>query len=244
MNFSIPNGCKALLLCEGDRDAAFLKAMAAHVGVEQHMFVHALGGKQAFRPSKVEVVTVKDPNFESVRAFGGVLDADREGDAPAAQTLQQINNVMRCCFRPNAPPLAHGEVKPLESGEFPGLSGGAFVFPDGKNAGELEDLLLESARESHPEIMDCVDAFRACARSVADDEVKKEAKKAVQALAAGLPEYRFALMSPGQGAVQALFSGFQKECADLDVALRERFIDLDSSAFEKLRGFLRDLAAA
>ena len=243
MNTNIPDGCKTLLLCEGGWDVAFFKAMAGRMGMGDRVFPRSIGGKGECSPSKINAFSL-DPRFHEIRAFGVVLDADHRGDDSAARTLAKINEVMRVCFDSDANFLGHGEVKPLKSGEFPGLSVGAFVMPDGKSPGELEDLLLKAAWESHPEIMECVDAFRACARSVSDDEVRKEAKKAVQALAAGLPECRFALMSPGQGAVQALFSGFPKECADLNVALRETFINLDGDAFAKLRDFLQELAAA
>ena len=212
-NLAIPAGCRIVLICEGRGDAAFLAAMARHLKVDNARAIPVMGSPN-FR-DQVEAVSNIE-NFEGVRAFGIVRDAD---DSPA-RTLAEINGVMRDFFGAGANFLKHGEVKRPESGEFSTVSFGAFITPDGQRGGELEDLLLESARESHPQIMDCVGKFLDCANP--DGKPKKESKKAVQALISGFPEY----------------------CEDLNVVLKKKLVNLDDGAFAGLREFLRKLADA
>ena len=214
MKSRIPADCEVLLVCEGGWDVAFLREMARQAGLAA-AFPVEVGNKRDFRASVVRKTFLLDPNFPQLRAFGVVLDADDS----AAGTLDQINEVMRVCFGAGANFLGHGEVKRLESGE---IAVGAFVMPDGKRGGELEDLLLESARKRHPEIMDCVDEFRRCVRSNAGAGSKKDSKKALQ----------------------SMLSGFAEHCPDLSVALREGVINPDDDAFAGLRDFLRKLAEA
>ena len=213
-NREIPKGCQTLLICEGPGDAAFLGAMGRHMNLGARAI--PIGGRSQFRDNIRAVPN--DPNFSALRAFGIVRDADDS----AARALDRVNGALRDFFGAGANFLKHGEVKRLASGKFAQLSAGAFVLPDGEERGELEDLLLESARESHPDIMECVKDFRACARRNKDAEAGKESKKAVQALISGFPAY----------------------CEDLNVALKKRFVNLDSGAFSELRDFLRKLAAA
>ena len=217
MNTAIPDGRKTLLLCEGGWDVAFFKAMAGHMSLGGEMFSFPIGGRDEFRPGKINAF-VRDPRFHEIRAFGVVLDADHCGDDSAKRTLAKINEALRVCFDADANFLGHGEVKPLKS---KGISVGAFVMPDGRVSGDLEDLLLKSARENHADIMKCVDAFRVCARPDAAG-AGKESKKTVQTLFSGLPKY----------------------CPDLSVAMREKVINLDSDAFAELRDFLQKLTAA
>lgn len=215
----IPAAAKTLLVCEGGWDVAFVKAVCAHMGLAE-IFVIAVGGKDMFRQIHVRDI-VMIPQFEDLQSFGVILDANGGKDG-AKRTLAQINEVTRACM--GAPPrfLKHGDVKPLKSGEFAGMSLGAFVMPDGKAPGEMEDLLLQSVEKSHPKVMECVDEFLKCARPKPDAATDKESKKAVQAFLAGLPEH----------------------CPDLNAALKENRIQLNDSAFTDLRAFLQKLAEA
>ena len=216
MKNGIPKNCEILLVCEGGWDVAFLKAMATQMELAAHPV--SVENKQNFRPRIVGNIK-NDPNFRQLRAFGVILDANDNGDNPAERTLDQINEVMRVCFGANANFLGHGEVKRLESGD---LAVGAFVMPNGKCDGELENLLLGSARKRHPEIMGCVGKFRDCVRSNAEAEWKKESKKALQ----------------------SLLSGFAEHCPDLSAALKQGIVNPDDDAFTELREFLRKLADA
>ena len=220
MNTAIPEGCKVLLACEGGWDVVFIRAMISHMQLPA-MHARSIGGKSEFRASAVSVISM-DPRFRELRAFGAILDADHDGDDPAAKTLAKINDVMRICLEANANFLGHGEVKPLKSGGFSGISVGAFVMPDGKTPGELEDMLLESVRKSDPKTMNCVDAFRECAHPNANAKAEKESKKMLQAFLSGLSEH----------------------CPDLNVALKKKAVNLDDDAFVGLRNFLQKLAAA
>ena len=215
----IPPDAKTLLVCEGGWDVASVRAMCAHMGLAE-MFVFAVGGKNMFRKIHVRDI-VMGREFKKLRAFGAILDANG-GKNGAKRTMAQINEVMRACV--GAPPqfLKHGDVRPLKSGEFAGMSLGAFVMPDGKSPGEMEDLLLRSVEKSHPKIMGCVDEFLKCARPKPDAATDKESKKAMQAFLAGLPEH----------------------CPDLNAALKESRIQLNDSAFADLRAFLQKLAKA
>ena len=135
MNVAIPEGCKVLLACEGGWDVVFIRAMISRMKLSA-MHACNIGGKSEFRASAVSVISM-DPHFRELRAFGAILDADHDGDDSAAKTLAKINEVMRGHFGANANFLGHGEVKPLKSGNFSGISVGAFVMPDGKNAGRI-----------------------------------------------------------------------------------------------------------
>ena len=214
-NLAIPDGCRVVLVCEGRGDAAFLAAMAHRLKMNDAHAIPVMG-KSNFR-AKIEAVSDIE-NFEELRAFGIVRDAD---DSPA-RALAEINGIMRDTFSAGENFLGHGEVKRLESGEHAGIFAGAFVMPDGERGGELEDLLLESARKRHPEIMDCVGEFRHCVRSNAGGEWKKESKKALQ----------------------SLLSGFAEHCPGLNTALEQGIINPDDDAFAGLREFLRKLAGA
>ena len=207
MNANIPESCEILLVCEGRGDVAFLQAIAGRADVAATPI--PVAGRSNFRRD-VRIISL-NPRFQDLRAFGVILDADDS----AERTLAEINGVLRDFFGAGENFLRHGDVKPLQSGVF----AGAFVMPDGEKSGELEDLLLESAS---PEMMECVSAFRACARPDAGGAEKKKSKQSVQTIISGLPEY----------------------CEDLNVALKKGHIDLDSAAFEGLRDFLRKLAAA
>ena len=212
MNLKISANCEVLLMCEGGDDSAFLAALARHLRIGAAHSI-PIDGKPNFR-GDVKAVS-RDPHFPNLRAFGIVLDADDS----AERTLAKINGALRDFFGAGENFLKHGEVKPIESGDFAGISAGAFVIPDGESSGELEDLLLEAAS---PEMVKCIADFRVCTRPDAGGVEKKKSKQSVQTLISGLPEY----------------------CEDLNVALKKGHIDLDSAAFEGLRDFLRKLAAA
>ena len=212
----IPEGCEVLVVCEGRWDVVFLEEMYKHLGLRATPV--SIGGKGNFHSRSILSIC-QDPRFRRLRAFGAVLDAN----GSASKTLSTVNGVLRSCLdvKPNF--LQHGEVKPLESGRFFKINVGAFIMPDGKNSGELEDMLLASIRESHPKIMNCVDTFRACVEREANGKLNKETKKALQTFISGLVDHY----------------------PDLNVALKKGVvIDLESHAFTEIRNFLRTLATA
>ena len=212
--FSIPNDCEVLLVCEGKSDAAFLRAMSEHMGLTTAP--KPIGSKSEFRPSKLKNIKL-DPNFPKLRGLGMVLDADNSAD----QALAKVNEVLRIVLDTKPNFLQHGRIKPLESEESPSTQVGAFIMPDGENPGALEDLLLRSVRESHPEIMVCVDEFQACADQGTESNSRKKSKQSMQTFLSGLAEYY----------------------PYLSVALREHIIDLNRDAFADLRNFLQALSA-
>ena len=212
----IPDECKTMLIGEGGNDARFLAVFARRVFGDDSAFGFGIGGRPKLGSQLDAVAGISDlggrPAFLRLRALAVVLDANQtrseaEGEINAAIAASGIELT-------GGGRIAHGEVRPAK---FHGheMLVGSFVMPGEGRDGYLEDLVLSAATESNPEIMECVDNFRARAREINGGPKKEneESKKQAQALLSAL---RNNCVYVGTAAEQAKRDEDKGETPDID----------------------------
>ena len=210
--------CEVLLVGEGGDDAAFLSALAGHVGIPGADSLNLKGRDNL--AVNLQALADRLESRARVRALAVVLDAEES----AGNTLAKINGGMSRAFGAKENFFAKGgEVKRLEH---PGrtLMAGAFVLPGGgAQKGMLEDLFWEAVKNT-PEAK-CVCDFRDC---LGEDPgaMKDPAKRRTQAFLSAMPEHCVNL-------------GVMAE--KLDQSLTDKIFA--ARAFAELREFLRKLSS-
>jgi len=152
-----PLGKARIVVVEGDDEFHLLIWLLEHMGTP---------GVIEIRPPYADVATLDEylamlsiaPGIDGVARIGVVCDAE---DRDPGCALQAVSCAFARAF-PGAPPLpATGifsecrfEGRPLEVG--------AFILPDGKSPGMLEDLCLSACSDREGGVLKCVDQFLDC----------------------------------------------------------------------------------
>lgn len=207
-----------LIVCEGPDDERFLRMMLVHLGIDS-VWVEYVEGESQFR-RYVRGLRGR-AGFEVLRAFAIVRDADRATGTKFEHACALLRDF--------GYPSPHQPVQ-LARGQFParapGTSGrigatAVVVLPIDRRTGALEDLCLESLAED-PSVV-CVDDFLSCVATTGvlwPDRFRAKAR--LNAWLASRPDPRHRLRD----------------------ALSAGLFPLDHNAFEPVKQFLHDLAAA
>ncbi len=194
-----------LILGEGKEEVGFFKALMCHLGIGD-VDVRDYGGKTKL--GAFLGALLRQPEFEMIASLAITIDADHD----AVASFDAVDRALRACSLPI--PSGHGKATKCAGGR-PQIS--AFVLPDGKNPGKLEDLCLASVAD-YPE-MECLDEYFSCVSDKATREPEDVAKARVHAwLATQInPELR------------------------LGEAAQKGYWPWNARTFEELRGFMRSL---
>jgi hypothetical protein len=208
-----------LIVCEGPDDERFLRTLLVHLDI-QSIWVEHVEGESQFRRYVRRLRT--RTGFELLRAFALVRDADTDAGTKFSHACSLLRD-----FRyptPAAPlQIASGPLPALESSATGSVgSTGIMVLPIGRTRGALEDLCLEAIR-GDPSLT-CVDQFLECVALNAGigwpDQYRSKARLNAWLASRGDPRHR------------------------LRDAISAGMFPLDHTAFDPIRQFLRDLAAA
>ncbi len=192
-----------LILAEGKEDVLFIEAMIRHLrltGIE----VKEYGGKQQLRGFLGAIV--RSPSFHS-RVV--TLAITRDADESAEDAWRSVAGAIQAAGLSAVPgPGLRGPGKPAAA---------VFIFPGQDRPGMLEDLCVESVRDTRE--MTCVDEFAHCLESLETPAREVHSKARLQAFLA-------AQRRPGLRVGEAAAKGVWP---------------LDAPAFSAVRDFLRVL---
>ena len=189
--------CK-LLLVEGSDEVAVFDRLLDHINVRGVQTID-VGGKDKF-PKMVPALKVR-PGFNQVEKIGFTRDAD-DSQKTAFESLCGVLT-------------AAGFPKPPDDGMFStgDLSVGVFILPNNATSGVLEELLIESVRETDAFI--CVDEFASCVSKL-NSPPKNLSKSKAQAFMAAMTE----------------------ESRSVGVGAQKKYWNFEAPWFEPLRKFL------
>ena len=201
---------RVTIVCEGVNDSEVIKRLAEQENINGVNLEH-MGGDSGLLPNKLHFVANRR-NFSALPALAVVLDAN--GDPVNA--LSTANDELRKIIPFDQPPLKYDEVREV-NWEKRAMRVGVFITPGEGRNGALEELILPTVSA---DLTKCIRDFRECARKAGKGAtVKKESKKAAQALLSALP----------------------KHCINLADAAEQAMIDFNHDAFNGLKKFIREL---
>jgi hypothetical protein len=208
-----------LIVCEGPDDERFLRTLLVHLNI-QSIWVEHVEGESQFRRYVGRLRT--RTGFELLRVFAIVRDADTDAGTKFSHACSLLRD-----FRypiPVAPlQIASGPLPALESNAIGSVGSIAImILPIGRTSGALEDVCLEAIRGDLS--LPCVDEFLDCVASNGAitwlEQYRSKARLNVWLGSRGDPRHR------------------------LRDAISAGMFPLDHGAFDPIRQFLRDLAAA
>ena len=188
-----------IILVEGKDDEQFLEGLLRKIEIKNYQIIQ-LSGKNNL--SKSLPTIVKASGFDKVKNIAIVLDAD---DSP----YNTFKSVLSALKKANLPlPGKPGEITGGEQ-----INVGVFLFPDCKNPGILEDLIIKSFEK---DILNCIKEYINCVKKL-DFNPKKEAKSIVYS-----------------------YIAIQHEPSrDFEVSVKRKHINLEASAFDEIKEFLK-----
>ncbi len=165
-----------VLLIEGKDEVGFFYPLLKHFGWVPGVDIQPreVGGKYKF-PTELPAF-LNDPNFNRVKAYAIVRDADTSAKA----TLSSIQKLLKDYSQPC--PSGHAQI--ASNGM---LRVGIFIMPGNQQVGMLEDLCLSTVAD-HP-IMPYVSQYMKHVEDEMQDQAPKNKSKAkMQAFLSGMPE--------------------------------------------------------
>jgi hypothetical protein len=205
--------CDRLIVCEGPDDAALLKCLGRHLGMNPFVWgmdqtqtievqIMPMDGKSDWS-SKIEAVTMT-PGFGAVGMLLTIRDSDQNPEA-------QLDS-MRTALQRVSLTIAHAHDTWSNGSPRTAYS----TFPSSTQPGELEDLCLAAlaTTDRHP----AVDAFALAVEMLGDPPAKMNKVRIQAHLAAHRATFRMI----GNGADAGMF-------------------DLDNAVFETLRALLTEM---
>jgi len=230
-----------LLLVEGNDEVNFFSALMTELNLE-NVQVRDVGGKSKFR-TRLKAVKV-DQGYKTVISVGIVGDADENPNG----AFDNICGALQSAGLPS--PMA-----PLQSVAKDGLQVIVMILPDGKTPGMLEDLCLESVKET-PAML-CVDEYFQCLGERLEQLPGNLAKARMRAFLASmewlqgahfeylqkhLGEYLPDLpKAPSAAQVHAFLASRYKPNLNLGVAAQAGYWPFDHPAFAQAKQFLQML---
>lgn len=160
----------AQLLVEGKAEQNFFKAFAQHLGLQDELQIHEIGGVD--RLSGFLQGFVMSPGFDFVTSIGIVRDAEDS----AAAARQSVEDSLRNAGLPL--PGAAGE------GGVPSVH--LLILPDDAEPGMIETLLCRSVADQP--VNRCIDDFFDCIDALPDIDIRRPDKARAQAYLATQPE--------------------------------------------------------
>ncbi len=230
-----------LLLVEGKDEVNFFSALLVDLSLGD-IQVQGVGGKSRLR-DRLKVV-VRGPSHEIITSVGIVRDADENPNG----AFDSIRGALQAAGLPF--PTA-----PLQPVVKDGLQVMVMILPDGKTPGMLEDLCLESVKET-PAML-CVDEYFQCLKERLEQLPGNLTKARVRAFLASmewLQDAHFEYLqkhvgeylpdlpeAPSVAQAHAFLASRYKPNLDLGVAAQAGYWPFDHPAFVQAKQFLQML---
>lgn len=198
-----------LLIVEGQDERAFFICLLNFLGIDK-VQVFDVGGRMNFSSYLAALSITSD--FDKVKRFGFIRDAEEN---KAFSSFQSMCAVIKKYLPNVALPSEPGEIKNSEE-----FSCGIFIMPDNINEGMLEDLCLDSVKDTS--LYSKAESYVIKAKSLqaeADSKKYNVHKALVQTYLAGLPDI----------------------ANSIAVAARKRIWDFNSPVFDEVKDFIKKL---
>ncbi len=196
---------KNILAVEGKDEVNFFNALLKHQEIKNIQLID-IGGKDQFK-FKFEALSILD-NFQDIEKIGFVRDAEEK---EAHHAFKSICKVLSDHSFPTP-----SEINSIADG-FPKV--GVFIMPNNKDAGMLENLCLESIRNTYQE--KCIDLFFECVERYCLGE--------------------FSRLNLPKSKLLSYFSMKSPYVNSLGIAALKDHFDFDHECFNKIKGFLKIL---
>jgi len=150
---------------------ALLEWLARHEGVDltERVDPYDLYGNDDL-PEKLSAMANEESFLTVARAVGVLVDAE---DRPAADAFASVSGAVAAAFGCPALPEHRLLVRRLGTpSRF-----GAFILPDGRRSGSLEDLCLSAQAVAADPAMACVDAYLECVLPLVSDTTRAHTMK-------------------------------------------------------------------
>jgi len=194
-----------ILAVEGKDERNFFEVMLGFVGIGSVQVID-VGGKDNFK-NRLSGLIQSEGALEKIKKMGFVRDAEK---LEADSSFQSICGVLKKYDLPCPSEIC----KPFESD---GKRVGIFIMPDNRNCGMLEDLCIESIKDTP--FFSCIESFINCCKNQDKDIMPNTAKVTV-----------LAYLSTRDGIPSSL-----------GIAARQNVWDFSKPCFNGIKQFLKDL---
>lgn len=180
---------KKLLAVEGNDEKSFFKELFKYMGMDAIVQVLDVAGKDNFK--KEMPLLKKATGFNDLEAIGIIRDADDSFENAFKSVINVLEKIEDLKVPKKPGEFSQGNPKV-----------GVFIMPDNSHPGMLEDLCLETVKDT--EEMKCVKQFLDCAKQLENPPKEKDIPKAqVQTFLAVMPDVP---NSVGRGAQKKLWN--------------------------------------
>jgi len=194
-----------ILAVEGKDELNFFEAMLKFVGIGSVQIID-VGGKDNFK-NRLSGLIQSEGALEKIKNMGFVRDAEK---LEADSSFQSICGILKKYELP----CPNEICKPFEND---GKKIGIFIMPDNRNCGMLEDLCIESIKDTP--ILKCIESFISCCENQDKDIMTNTAKATM-----------LAYLSTRPGIPNSL-----------GLAARQNVWDFSKPCFDDIKQFLKDL---
>ncbi|MEX2606364.1 MAG: DUF3226 domain-containing protein [Kiritimatiellia bacterium] len=164
---------RALVLCEGPEDRRVVECLLEQIGAE-NVEVEAFNGKDNLR-SKLDEVK-NSPEF--AQGIYSKILVTRDADADWSAAWQSVRDAVEAKF----------DIRLEDVNQWGSINEdtqvAAWIFPGKEQTGMIETLCLEVARDTQPEVFECLDQYAACLRSKHQADLHHKERFAIWTIAA------------------------------------------------------------
>jgi len=208
-----------ILLVEGQDEVKFFETLLLHIGLREQIQVIEVGGKDRF--IRVFPVVLLRPDFDQVRAYGIIRDADTNHSA----TLDSIRGLLQ---KHNQPCPEHDRIFAATDK----LKVGIFILPGNQETGMIESLCLQTVA-NHP-AMACVDSLMACLPEHLEMKPESEARDSTKP---------YHPKNTEKARLLAFLACLHEPTTSIGLAAQKGYWPFDHEALSDLCNFLKKLAA-
>lgn len=210
-----------IVFVEGPDDEHFIKAVMKHLRIHEDVQIIRTGGVTQF-PQKFQAKT-KESNFKKVRNIAIIIDADSSKDGA-------FKMVKKTLVTNNFPaPNKHAELVKCNKQN---IQIGIFIISKpGENFGMLEDLFIETQKES-PIFSHADKYFYSLAENL-------EKYIPVTGCSRPNPEDFKYPRNESKAKARAILSGFYDDISTVGYAAQHGYIDMNAPSLDEMKKFLQ-----
>lgn len=202
---------KRILLVEGKDEENFFCALLQKLQISD-VQIRSVGGKEKFKEAYPSFV--KQSGFTKVHTIGFVRDAE---DGRAEDAFKSICDIIKK-FSPSFPvPEKPGEIK-----EYNSYKTGVYIMPDCNNPGMLENLCIESVKDT--ELYNAADEYVCRAESLYEGTESGNKK-----------------FNKPKAVVQTYLAGTVPIRNNIGLAALQQVWNFSDSAFDGIKKFIQEL---
>lgn len=212
-----------IVFVEGPDDEHFIRAILKNIGVDKSVQIIRAGGITQF-PSKFQA-KIKESNFKSVRCIAIIIDADSSKE----DALKMVKKTL--VSSGFSTPNEHGSSVKCDKRN---VTIGVFIVSKpGENSGMLEDLFIETQKETpisvHAEryISGLAESLK---KHIPDKGTPRPTPK----------DFKYP-SNESKARARAILSGFYDDISTVGYAAQHGYIDMNSSSLDEIKIFLNTL---